>query len=479
MSYADVIAVLPLVILGASSILTLLATAFIRRPAFSFAVSLTGMITALACVIYSWRFLPRHFTSFLSLDRFSLFAVGLVLAASIIAAASAIGDLRKRVNERGEYFFFLTTACLGASVLAAAGNFPALFLGLELLSVSLFTLISYRLEHVPGSEAGIKYLVLAGVASAFLLFGMALVYHELGSMALSKVASEVSGGGSGFLFLTGLGLMAVGIGFKLAVVPFHFWTPDIYDGAPSHVAGFLATVSKGATAVILVRLFGWNGVAASPALRTVFIAIAGATMIVGNLLALREGNVKRILAYSSIAHFGYLLVAFIAGGTPSVLSVSFFLTAYFASTLAAFSSVTALSGASRDADRIDDYRGLAGRKPWLAACFTISLLSLAGLPLTSGFMGKFVLLAAGEGALLWGLAVLLVVNSAISLFYYLKIISAMYVSPGAGGAASPTGRISVPITAGLAIAIATIAVLVLGVYPAPLMRLMETFIAGG
>jgi NADH-quinone oxidoreductase subunit N len=493
MNASDFTAMLPLFVLGAGALLSLLASAFIRKPWAAAALSAGGMAAAFALLPGSWALAPTPVGIFLLLDRFSLFAMGLAIAASLFTVASAAGT-RGGEGEHGGHFSLLALACLGACVMSSARGFSALFLGLELLSVSLFALISWKRESVSGNQAGIAYLVLSGVSSAFLLFGMALAYRELGTMELSAVADSLGQGRAGPLLAGGIGLMAVGIGFKIGAVPFHFWTPDVYAGAPAHVAGFLATVSKGAAVVILVRLFGPHGIGSSTAFGVVFTSIAGATMIVGNFLALRENNVKRILAFSSIAQFGYLLVAFLAGGSPAVRGTTFFLAAYFVSTLAAFSSVSALTDEQGEAERLEDYRGLAGRKPWLAACFTVSLLSLAGLPLTSGFMGKFILITAGEGAFLWTLAVLIALNSAVSLFYYLKIISIMFqplaelsAEPKAEPLAKPLAelsaeplaepviaRASVHALAAAAIVIAVLAVLALGIFPAPLMDVIET-----
>ncbi|HTP58935.1 MAG TPA: NADH-quinone oxidoreductase subunit N, partial [Spirochaetia bacterium] len=363
----------------------------------------------------------------LFVDRFVLFGVGLVMAASLFVTASSWAYLRGHWEGRGEYYFLLLCASLGAMVLAAASAFATFFLGLELLSVSLYTLIAWRREQGAGAEAGIKYLILAGATSAFLLFGMALLYAASGSMDLARIAAGAAGGhgsADGILAVVGLGMVLVAIGFKLAVVPFHLWTPDIYDGSPAPVAGYIATVSKGAMFVLLVRLFTPLGAdsfmapaGTGAAFPWVFTIIAGLTMFLGNLMALREDNVKRILAYSSIAQLGYFLVAFVAGGTLAVRAVSFYLVAYFATTLAAFAVVAALSTPEKEAESIDDYRGLAGRSPWLAAVFTVSLLSLAGLPLTAGFVGKFIILSAGAGAQLWALIIILAVNTTISVFY--------------------------------------------------------------
>lgn len=515
MSAIQLIALLPFEILGAAAILSLLASAFIRKVEAAYAVTLIGLGAALAAVWFVWLLAPVRAGGFLVLDHFALFTTALSIGATIITAMASLGRLRGRDDERGEYFFLLILSCLGASVLAAAGSFAAFFLGLELLSVTLFPLIAYRRERQEAASAGIMYMILAGVSSAFLLLGMALMYAGLGTMSLSEIALRAASGQGGILVLSGLGLMVVGVGFKLAVVPFHFWTPDIYGGTSSPVAGFIATVSKGAMAVLLVRFLGPVGAGALGAFIWLFPVISALTMFAGNLLALRENNVKRILAYSSIAHLGYLLIAFVAGGEQAVTATAFFLAAYLASTLGAFTAVEAASSREHEADMIEDYRGLGRRAPWLAGGLTISLLSLAGLPLTAGFMGKFVLFAAGGTALQWTLMVLLALNSTISLFYYLKVVSAMYRAPvealegaveaggavgtaaaagiaggavqgGTGAAAAVPGTagaavaapiaLYVPFFTGLALALALIAIIVLGIYPTPLMSLIETFV---
>ncbi len=488
MSAQDILVLLPFLVVAVVSLIVLLSAAFVRRHGLAAVLTLIGFAAALASLGISAGLVPRLVAGMLYVDRFVLFGIGLVLAASLFVAASSRAYLRGHEEGGGEYYFLLLVASLGAMVLVAASAFATFFLGLETLSVSLYTLIAWRREHGPGAEAGIKYLVLAGATSAFLLFGMALLYTASGSMDLGRIALGTAGGRSpedAILAIVGLGMILVSIGFKLAVVPFHLWTPDIYDGAPAPVAGYIATVSKGAMFVLLVRLFippGADSFAApggtGAAFPWVFTIIAGLTMFVGNLLALRENNVKRILAFSSIAQLGYFLVAFVAGGTLAVRAVSFYLVAYFAMTLAAFAVVAALSTPEKEADMVDDYRGLASRSPWLAAVFTVSLLSLAGLPLTAGFVGKFIILSAGAGAQLWALIIILAVNTTISIFYYVRVVSAIYRSREGvvtGGAVTGATVGRQPFLAALALAVLTIVVVALGVYPSPMLSLIGLF----
>jgi len=503
MSGVDLLGALPLGVIAACSLLVLLVAAFSRKLAASFWITLAGLVAALACVPFAWGKGTGASGALLVFDRFVLFGFLLIIGATIVAAVSSWSYLRSRADEGGDFFFLLLLSALGACVLAAANSFATFFLGLELMSVALYAMIGWHRERAPATEAAIKYLVLAGASSAFLLFGMALIYADTGNMILAQLAA--AGTGQGLLSSVGLAMMIVGIGFKLAVVPFHMWTPDVYDGAPAPVTGFVATVSKGAMVVVLARSFSpafvgaggslaASGSATLPVFPLVFALIAGLSMFAGNILALRESNVKRILAYSSIAHQGYVLVAFVAGGSEALRAIAFYLVAYFATTLGAFAVVGELSTPERDADSLDDYKGLAARRPWLAAALTAMLLSLAGLPLTAGFVGKFIILRAGAGAELWVLAVMLAVNGTISIFYYLKIVSAMFRGlagahageaarmPPAAAAKMPPAAAAVaraPFLAALALAALTVGVVALGVYPSPLLSFIGSFTTGG
>jgi NADH-quinone oxidoreductase subunit N len=357
-------------------------------------------------------------------------------------------------------------------VLVVSRHFISLVLGLELLSVALYSLIAYVRTESASVEAGIKYLILAASSSAALLFGLALIYAESGSMALSQFAAAMtvtSKATNSLPLLTGLMLVLTGIGFKLAVVPFQLWTPDVYEGAPLPVTAFIATVSKVGMFAFLLRWFHVRdaGVEGVPGLVLALIAIA--SMLAGNLLALLQTNVKRILAYSSIAHMGYLLVALLAGGTLGASAATYYLAAYAATILGAFGLMTVFSGADQEAVSIDAYRGLFWKRPLLAATFTTTLLSLAGIPLTAGFLGKFYVIAAGASQSRWILLSTLVVSSTIGLFYYLRIVVAMYSqseNPDLEEERPPGLPLSLPAT--LALASLTAVIVVLGVYPARL-----------
>ncbi len=474
MNANDLLTLLPLIVLAATIVLLLLVAAFHRNHSAVAFLAVLGLGLGFATL-----FVPSaspQVTPLLIIDGYARFFMGLMFAASIVVTLLAYGYLGQHSINPEEFYILLMLATLGAAVLAASSHFASLFLGLEILSISLYALIAYLRTSERSVEAGVKYLVLAGVSSAFLLFGMALVYAETGTMELSRLAvvAANAGAATNYLLLPGLAMMIVGIGFKLAVVPFHLWTPDVYQGSPAPATAFVATVSKGAVFALLLRYFTRIDIHAYQSLVLVFALIAIASMLVGNLLALLQNNVKRILAYSSIAHLGYLLVAFLASGQLAATAAAFYFISYFVTTLGAFGVITVLSSDERDADDIEDYRGLYRRHPWLAGILTAMLLSLAGIPLTAGFVGKFLLVAAGVSTAMWALVVVLVIASAIGLFYYLRIIVALYASPEPEGA--PLVSPSLSVIGSLVLAALTLLLIWLGIYPAPLIQLIQATI---
>jgi NADH-quinone oxidoreductase subunit N len=471
MERIDLIAILPILVVAATSVAVMLLIAFCRRYSLTTLLAISGEVIALILVPLSSSYAPRPVASLLIVDRYSLLLSALLLAAGIAVTALSHGYMKGLPGRREEFNLMLLLATLGSLVLVSSCHFASFFVGLEILSVSLYVLIAYPLKLRP-LEGGLKYLILAGVSSAVLLFGMALVYAELGTMSLPRIAASVAAPTP--LLLAGFALILSGLGFKLAVVPFHMWTPDVYEGAPSPVSAFIATASKGAVFGFLLRLFTLANQYKSGSILILLISISIASMIVGNLLALMQSNVKRILAYSSIAHLGYLLVALLAAGDLGVPASIFYLMSYFISIMTAFGIVTLLSTTERDADEIDDYRGLFWRRPGLASGLAASVFSLAGIPLTVGFMGKFYLLTAGVGSALWLLVLALVVTSVLGLFYYLRIVVALY-SPVSGQklAGTLSSGWAASWMGGLTVTILIILLVWLGIYPAPVFRMLQ------
>lgn len=469
MNARDLFALLPLVVTACTAVLVMLAIAIVRNHALSLWITLLGLAASFASLWPIARLLPRPITVLLILDRYSVFYFGLILAATFVVSILSYDYLKMHAEHREELYVLLNVAALGSMVLVASSHFVSFFLGLEILSVALYGLSAYLADYRRSVEAGIKYLILAGSSSAFLLFGMALIYAQLGTMELARIATLVLTIPNNPLILVGLILIITGIGFKLGVVPFHLWTPDVYEGAPAPVTAFIATVSKGAIFALLLRYFYSSGAQSIRPVFVVFAIVAIASMIVGNLLALLQNNVKRILAYSSIAHMGYLLVAFEAGGSMASRAIAFYLVAYFITTLGAFGVISVLSDRERDADDLADYRGLFWRRPVLAGIFTLMLLSLAGIPLTAGFLAKFYVVAAGVSGAAWVLVFVLVTTSVVGLFYYLRVLVTMYARTTE---AFPASSLFHP--AGAVLIALTVLLVWFGVYPEVLLNLVRT-----
>jgi NADH-quinone oxidoreductase subunit N len=390
------------------------------------------MCLVIAAMWYVRDILPEAVMPLFVVDGFGALFTGLIIFSIMIVGLFSFIYFEEKEENPKEYYILLFLGTLGSALLTISTHFISFFIGLELLSVSLYALIAYLRNRNNAVEAGVKYLVLAAVSSAFLLFGMALIYMDTGSMEFAGIAQKISQ--SSALFFTGAGIMVVAIGFKLALVPFHLWAADVYQGAPAPVTTFIATVSKIGVFAVLLRFAQAVGLQQYPLIISIFSVIAIASMLIGNLLALRQQNIKRLLAYSSIAHFGYLLVAFLPGNSEGVEASAFYLLAYSVTLLTAFGVVTVLSTRSKDADELQAYQGLFWKNPVIAIVLTIALLSLAGIPLTAGFIGKFYVLTAGVHQRLWLPVIMLVVTSVIGLYYYLRIITTLF---GAAPAAVP------------------------------------------
>ena len=430
MTTTDLVALSPILAMGTLCIVTMLGIAVRRHHATIAALAAASTVMTLGTLPLAASAAPRTVGMLLRLDTYALLYMGLVSAATlvVIALSYRYWTLHMQNQEECEEFYLLVlVATFGALVLTASVHFASFFLGLELISVSLYGLIGYLRTRRAPLEASLKYLLLSSTASAFLLFGMALLYFQTGTMNFAEIGAAMAApDAKPLLWLGGFTLVMVAIGFKLGLVPFHLWIPDVYQGAPAPITAYIATVSKVAVAALLLRFVSDLRILEMQTLGLFFALLAAASKLAGNFLALLQQNVKRLLAYSSIAHFGYLLVALLAGGPFATEAVTFYLVAYVTMTLGAFGVVTARSTPLRDADAFEDYRGLFWSRPWLAVTFMLSLLSLAGIPITAGFLGKFYAIAAGIHADLWTLVLLVIANSAIGVYYYLRLIVTMF-----------------------------------------------------
>ncbi|HVN23351.1 MAG TPA: NADH-quinone oxidoreductase subunit N [Syntrophorhabdales bacterium] len=466
--------ILPLIVLSAGSVATILAAAFYRSHRLTFFLTVAAIVVALFSLGAASTYSPARVTSLLLVDAYAVFFSGLILFSALVVTLLSYDYMKDKREDPAEYYMLLLISTIGAVILVASIHFASFFLGLEILSVSLYALIGYD-RRTPAIEAGLKYLVLAAASACFLLFGMALVYAQCGTMSFAEITSKISRtAGTDLVSLVATVMILVGVGFKISFVPFHMWTPDVYQGSPAPISAYIATASKGAIFALLLRYFADGQLLPHEALFLILTVIAIISMFVGNLLALFQTNIKRLLAYSSIAHMGYVLVAFLSSGPSRVSAVAFYLVSYFVMTLGAFGVITLLSTKSNDAELIEKYRGLFGRRPGLAIALTAMLLSLAGMPLTAGFIGKFYIVTAATGSALWLLVITLLVNSAISLFYYLRVIATMCVGEAEPGAGFPATMLT-----GSAVLVALLVVLVwLGVYPTPVLDMIQAIRLG-
>jgi NADH-quinone oxidoreductase subunit N len=422
-------ALLPFILLAAASMVVILLIAFRQSHTV---IQVAGFLMICTVVFAMWYVrdtLPREILPLFVVDGFAALFTGLIIFSVLVVGLVSFIYFGEREENPKEYYILLFLATLGAAVLTISRHFISLFIGLELLSVSLYALIAYLRNRNNAVEAGMKYLVLAALSSAFLLFGMALIYMETGSMEFTAIARKIPVSASSVQFIMGVGIMIVAIGFKLALVPFHLWAADVYQGAPAPVTAFIATVSKIGVFAVLLRFAQAINLQHYPLAITIFSVIAVASMIVGNLLALQQQNIKRLLAYSSIAHFGYLLVAFLPGNAAGVEVTVFYLLSYSITLLSAFGIIALLSTHRKDAEDLSVYRGLFWKDPLVTGVLTVALLSLAGIPLTAGFFAKFFVLTSGVQQHLWLPVIVLVLTSVISLYYYLRIISTLFATP--------------------------------------------------
>ena len=420
--------------------------------------------------------LPLQITPLLVVDNYALFYFGIIIVCTLACATLLQGYLEGYSGNKEEMYLLLALAALGGMVLVASCHFASFFIGLELLSIPLYAMIAYPHRSKRSLEAGLKYLVLSAAASAFILFGMALIYAQVGNLSFAAIGAFMAHPGPvpGVVTLGGA-MLLVGIGFKLSLVPFHLWTPDVYEGAPAPVTSFLATASKTAVFAVLLRYYVEARGYEDGDLIQVLTVLAILSMIIGNVLALLQNNVKRMLAYSSIAHFGYCLVGLIASGPLAVEAVGAYLITYVVTTLGVLGVVTLISSPYNndgDADELEDYRGLFWRRPYISSILTALLLSLAGIPVTAGFVGKFYVIAAGVDAKQWWLLGAVVLGSAIGLFYYLRLMIVMFMDR------DRQQRFEAPLnwglqTGGAMVLAVTLASFVLGLYPQPFIEIIQ------
>ncbi len=399
-------------------------------------VGFAGALFGLAAVYEASLYQGFAYSRLISNDDFSIFLHVIIIGVAALAILGSLDYLDREGIQRGEYYALILFAAAGMGILASANELVTAFIGLEMSSISTYVLVGFRRRALISNEASLKYFLLGSFATAFFLYGIAMVYGATGTTVIDKIepalAAASAGGRLPALAILGLGLMFVGLGFKVVIAPFQIYGPDVYEGAPSPVTALLAAAPKAATFALMVRIFVLSFGSASDTWFWAVWVSAILTMFIGNLAALVQTNVKRMLAYSSIAHAGYILVAFAAGTAIGVAAVLFYLAAYVLMKVGAFLVVTHLGQRGEKRLTLQDYAGLGSTQPVLAACFSLFLLSLLGLPATGGFLGKFFAFQAALDAsgshgrwIIW-LVVIAAINSVIGAYYYLRVIITMY-----------------------------------------------------
>ena len=436
-------------------------------------VALAGVVAALLVSVLRWGTEERGFSGMLVLDNYALFVDVVIGYAAALVLLLSLDYLRRMGVESGEYYGLVMFSTSGMMLLASANDLIVVFLAIELMSLSLYVMAGIFKTRLVSSEASMKYFLLGALASSFLLYGIALVYGATGSTGFERIAAALGEQRPSAMFLTGVGLVLVGFGFKISAVPFHMWAPDVYEGAPTSVTVLIATGSKAAAFAALIRLLGGGLRSAQPDTTTVLWVLAALTMTVGNVVAVAQSNLKRMLAYSSVAHVGYMLVGLVAGGAGGAGAVLFYLLAYAFTTAGAFGVILLCERERGEAVDVRDYGGLARRHPLLAAALTLFLLSLIGIPPLAGFFAKFYLFGAAIRAGYVALAVIAVLNSAVAAYYYLRVVVYMYMREADG-----EGAVYVPSFAGgLALVIAAVGIVLLGLVPAPFVDLAQAAVS--
>jgi NADH-quinone oxidoreductase subunit N len=428
----------PLIFLSAWACVLLLVDLFIpkERKGITALLSALGLAITLGLTLAQIGVGLTGFNGMVVIDGFAVFVNALLLVSGLLGVALAYGYVKRMGLERGEYYTLLLFSVTGMMLMAQAADLIVVFLALELLSIPLYVLAAFARPRAESEEAGLKYFLLGAFATGFVVYGTALVFGATGSTNLITIVGRAAPGAENLLLLSiGAAGILVGFGFKVAAVPFHMWTPDVYQGAPTAVTAFMSSGAKIAGFAALLRVFATAFPSIAVDMTGILWALAALTMILGNVIAISQSNIKRLLAYSSIAHAGYILMAFVPYGNPDVAPVSiaaglFYLVAYAVTNFGAWGVVIALEKSEGRGLEIADYAGLARKHPVLAAAMTVFMLSLIGLPPTVGLVGKIYLFRAVIDGGFYGLAIIGVLTSLISAYYYLRVVVVMYMRDG-------------------------------------------------
>ena len=441
-------------------------------------LSILGLVFSLIFSVSMWRegVAEYAFSSMIVIDRFALFFNSLFIVATIITILISINYIREESINYGEYYVLVLLATVGMMFMAKANDLMIVFLGLETLSISIYVLVGFLRTNVKSNEASLKYFLLGAFSSGFLLYGIALIYGATGTTKLPDIARYIENTPhllSNPMLLASIGLLIVGFGFKMALVPFHMWTPDVYEGAPTSITAFMSVGVKAAAFSVFLRVF----LTSFPAFRVdwtmILWVLAVATMTLGNIVAISQENIKRMLAYSSIAHAGFILVAMTAGGYMATASIMYYLMAYTVMNLGAFAVVIIYGKKGEENILISDYAGAGFKYPFLSVAMVIFMFSLAGIPPLAGFIGKFYIFgAAVKQGFIW-LAIIAVLNSVVATYYYLRVTVIMYMKEPV----KEVGQLSYSIPIVIALLATTFLTLHMGILPSSYLELARESIA--
>jgi NADH-quinone oxidoreductase subunit N len=471
----NILALLPEGILTVAGVLVMLAEPLLARGASRKPLGWLAIFATLAATAASWYQLHfgvlTAFSDSIRVDAFSIFFHLLIACIVLVTLLGSLDYFEGNAEHAGEYFALVLFGAVGMMLMTCSTELLLVFVGLEISSISTYIMAGFRKGKSTGVEASIKYFLLGSFATAFFLYGIALAFGATGSTSIASIAAALGSTATPYMAFLALAMIIIGLGFKVSAAPFHVWTPDVYQGAPAPIVGLMSTAPKAAAFAVLLRV-AFTGFGLFEHRWAVLMwAIAALSMTVGNLGALKQKNVKRMLAYSSIANAGYLLVAFTAFPADGIAAACFYTATYAAMNVGAFAAITQIGGYEEHTRTIDDYTGVGLRRPWLAGLFSFFLLSLIGIPFTGGFFGKFYVFSAAITGGHWVLAVVGLLNSGLACFYYLRVIVAMYTRHPheRGNDLAVFTKVSAP--AGIGLAAAALGTLLLGILPGHVLNL--------
>jgi NADH-quinone oxidoreductase subunit N len=472
----NILALLPEFILTIVGVLIMLIEPLLPPTSSRKPLGWLAILGTIAAGIASWYQLHlgviTAFSGTVQIDAFSIFFHLLICAIVLVTLLISLDYFEGDTRHSGEYFALIAFSSVGMMLMTCATELLVVFVGLEISSIATYIMCGFRKGSATGAESSIKYFLLGSFATAFFLYGIALAFGATGSTSIAAIAQGLSTTATPRLAFLALAMILIGLGFKVSAAPFHVWTPDVYQGAPSPVVGYMSTAPKAAAFAVLLRITFSAFGAMEHRWAVLLWILAALSMTLGNLGALLQRDVKRMLAYSSIAHAGYILVAFTALRSDGVASACFYTATYAAMQLGAFAVITQITGYNEQVRTIDDYTGLALRRPILAAFLALFLISLIGIPFTGGFFGKFYVFSASIHANNIWLAVIGLLNSGVACFYYLRLLAALYARPATENTRTIEGRrLSVP--AGIGLTLAAAATLVLGIFPGHFLNLAQ------